>query len=178
MLFRSPSTPVCACLPGYAGDGRTCTPVDCGAPAAPTGGAVSYSSTTFGSTATVSCRSGWTLSGASTRTCQAAGTWSAGGGCTHPNQVWCACGGNYAVGDRVAARVDWVSFPNSAGKALDVGDLGTVVGGGSTGYPLLVLWDDFSGGNGVCGGALQCGQCTGSGSRRYWVLCNDVQPAP
>jgi len=66
----------CDCDPGYTGS--TCgSLVDCGAPpTAPADGSVSYTSTTFGATATYGCDSGHVLVGASTVTCQADGTWS------------------------------------------------------------------------------------------------------
>ena len=50
--------------------------VDCGTLTAPTNGTISFTTTTFGSTATYSCNTGYTLSGGSIRTCQSDGTWS------------------------------------------------------------------------------------------------------
>ena len=50
--------------------------VDCGTLAAPQNGQVTLTATTFMSTATYSCNSGYNLSGSGTRTCQASGTWS------------------------------------------------------------------------------------------------------
>jgi hypothetical protein len=171
--------PICTCSPGYTGNGFTCNPVDCGPLSNPTGGTVSLTGTTYLNTATTTCRSGWTLNGTATRTCEASGNWSTPGSwCTNPNQVWCACGGAYAAGDRVISVVSWVSFPNAAGQTIGLGRMGTVRGGGSTGYPLLVEWDNWYGGTGVCGGALQCGACTGTASSRYWVHCADVAIAP
>ena len=49
---------------------------DCGALMPPTDGSVEHPTTTFMSTATYSCNSGFTVEGDSTRTCQANGTWS------------------------------------------------------------------------------------------------------
>ena len=50
--------------------------VDCGSLSSPTNGQISVSSTTFGSTASYTCSSGYSLSGARVRTCQASGQWS------------------------------------------------------------------------------------------------------
>ena len=65
----------CDCLAGY--EGTNCDiPISCGPLSNPANGAVSYSTTTYGSTATYSCDTGYTLVGDATRTCQADGTWS------------------------------------------------------------------------------------------------------
>ena len=50
--------------------------VDCGTLAAPQNGEINLTATTFMSTATYNCNSGYILSGNETRTCQASGTWS------------------------------------------------------------------------------------------------------
>ena len=50
--------------------------VDCGTLTNPQNGNVTLTTTTFMSTATYSCNSGYTLSGNETRTCEASGTWS------------------------------------------------------------------------------------------------------
>ena len=51
--------------------------VDCGSLTDPTNGQVNTSSgTTFGSTATYTCDTGYTLSGSQTRTCGANGMWT------------------------------------------------------------------------------------------------------
>ncbi len=60
----------------WSGAAPTCTPVDCGSLSNPTHGAISAGSTTYGAMATYTCSSGYTVSGASMRTCQASGTWS------------------------------------------------------------------------------------------------------
>jgi len=54
----------------------TCTIVDCGALTDPANGSVSASPTTYGSTGTYTCQTGFGLVGTSPRTCQADGTWS------------------------------------------------------------------------------------------------------
>ncbi|MCB9603534.1 MAG: hypothetical protein H6724_07490 [Sandaracinus sp.] len=67
----------CTCDEGFSGDGTTaCAAVDCGALEAPTNGSVDAATTTFGSTATYDCGSGFTLAGDPTRTCEASGVWS------------------------------------------------------------------------------------------------------
>ena len=82
------------CNPGYSGGSEvltcgddenwspaaptlTCTIRDCMGLAAPTNGSVDMSGgTTFGETATYSCDSGYSLSGSTTRMCDATGSWS------------------------------------------------------------------------------------------------------
>jgi len=71
------ATRLCDETGNWADTEPTCTPVDCGAPAAPTSnGTVAAPTTTFGATATYSCSSDYFAIGATTRTCQADGTWS------------------------------------------------------------------------------------------------------
>ena len=51
--------------------------MDCGTLSNPANGQVSHTDgTTYGETATYSCNTGYNRVGGSTRTCQAAGTWS------------------------------------------------------------------------------------------------------
>ena len=54
----------------------TCVPVDCGPPGSPANGSVEMTTTTFLSTATFTCFSGFVRSGASTVICQSDGRWS------------------------------------------------------------------------------------------------------
>lgn len=54
----------------------TCQPVDCGSLAAPVNGSRSAGASTFGSTISFSCDSGYVRSGSASRTCQSDGTWS------------------------------------------------------------------------------------------------------
>ena len=50
--------------------------VDCGVLDNPANGRIDVSQTSFGTTATYSCNSGFVLVGKATRTCQANGKWS------------------------------------------------------------------------------------------------------
>ena len=50
--------------------------IDCGALDGPVNGDVSVSSTTYNSTATYSCNTGYTLTGDDMRTCMESGLWS------------------------------------------------------------------------------------------------------
>jgi hypothetical protein len=85
------STATYACNPGYnlsgtavhtcqadrtwSGTLPTCTVVDCGNPSIGFG-TYSPAATTYGSTVNVTCNDCYSISGATTRTCQANGTWS------------------------------------------------------------------------------------------------------
>jgi hypothetical protein len=60
----------------WSGAAPTCVVGTCASLAAPTNGSVSAPSLTYGSTATYSCNTGYVISGASSRSCQADGTWS------------------------------------------------------------------------------------------------------
>ena len=54
----------------------SCTVVDCNPLTAPANGLVDHPQTTFMSTATYSCDTGYVVEGQATRMCQADGTWS------------------------------------------------------------------------------------------------------
>jgi sugar lactone lactonase YvrE len=60
----------------WSGTAPTCAGVDCGPPGAPSNGSVSAPTTTYPSTATFSCSSGFSLSGLTSIACQSNGTWS------------------------------------------------------------------------------------------------------
>ncbi|HET7538646.1 MAG TPA: hypothetical protein VFK05_02205 [Polyangiaceae bacterium] len=60
----------------WTGTAPTCTIQDCGALTAPADGSVAAPTTTYGATATYSCKQGYGPSGSATRTCQADGKWS------------------------------------------------------------------------------------------------------
>ena len=70
------ATRTCQADNSWGGTAPTCVLVDCGGLSAPTNGKVSVPSTTYGSQATYSCDSGYTLSGSATTSCQASGAWS------------------------------------------------------------------------------------------------------
>jgi len=73
----SSNTPrTCQADKSWSGSDPTCTLVDCGALSAPTNGNVSVTTTTYGSTASYECATTFSLSGSSTRICQADGAWS------------------------------------------------------------------------------------------------------
>ncbi|XP_052279570.1 P-selectin-like isoform X6 [Dreissena polymorpha] len=56
-----------------------CEPVDCGYLMAPQHGNVSYTNTTYGSTATLSCQTGYILNGSNTSSCDSSGRWDSTG---------------------------------------------------------------------------------------------------
>jgi hypothetical protein len=60
----------------WSGTAPTCSPADCPTVTSPSNGFVGTTGTTFGATANYSCQTGYVLSGAASRTCQADGTWS------------------------------------------------------------------------------------------------------
>jgi hypothetical protein len=68
----------CVCKNGYTGNGKTCTPVSCDAPAIENGTVSTSSGNTFGSTATYRCSTGnqQTAGGSWTRICGANMQWS------------------------------------------------------------------------------------------------------
>lgn len=71
----SPSTRTCTSEGYWNNSVQTCKPVDCGPLSDPSDGTVSYSSTTYGSQAVYSCKSGLKMNGSSVRTCEADGNW-------------------------------------------------------------------------------------------------------
>jgi hypothetical protein len=70
------ATRTCQADGTWSGTPATCAVKDCGGLPAPTNGSVSAPTTTYGSTATYSCVTGYGPSGSATRTCQATGAWS------------------------------------------------------------------------------------------------------
>ncbi|XP_064387707.1 CUB and sushi domain-containing protein 1-like isoform X3 [Halichondria panicea] len=67
---------------GSWGTAPTCQPVPCGNPPTIPNGSRTFTGTTFGDTATYSCENGYQLSGSSTVTCQASGSWSTASTCS------------------------------------------------------------------------------------------------
>jgi hypothetical protein len=73
----SDSTPrTCQATKQWSGNAPTCPPVDCGALTPPLNGKVNVTATTYNSSATYSCDSGYNLSDTTPRTCQATKQWS------------------------------------------------------------------------------------------------------
>ena len=60
----------------FSGTQPTCGPVTCSGAVAPQNGTVSAASATYGNSVTYACNSGYTVSGGTSRTCQANGTFS------------------------------------------------------------------------------------------------------
>jgi CUB/sushi domain-containing protein len=60
----------------WSGITPACTVVDCGSPPDTANGSFTITGTTYNATATYTCKTGYSLSGFSMRTCQADGTWS------------------------------------------------------------------------------------------------------
>jgi hypothetical protein len=166
----------CTCNAGFTGDGTTCTPVTCPTLPAPANGTVTLTGTAVGSTATTTCRTGWTLQGTSPRTCQLDGTWSGTAGTCFrpPGDLWCVCNQVYSAGTRVRLVNThiWGALP-------PVGTLGTVIAGNSTQgeqFSLMVAFDGWTGGSGGLCDAINCGPCSSSGRNRTFVGCNVVEP--
>jgi Notch-like protein len=105
----------CDCT-GTGYTGTTCqTPVNCGGLGTITNGTISTSppsSTTFGTTATYACNTGYMLSGSATRTCQANATWSG----TAPTCVASSCGTHTDVVYRLTATFAIRNTPAGAGN--------------------------------------------------------------
>ena len=66
----------CQANGAWSGTVPLCNPVDCGPIASPDYGTVSVTLTTYGSTATYTCKTGYSSTDPLIRTCQADGTWS------------------------------------------------------------------------------------------------------
>jgi len=135
----------------WSGSAPSCDPVDCGALSSPANGNVSYAATTYGSTATYSCNSGYTLSGSPSRTCDGSGSWSGAA----PACVSMGCG-------RLSSPANGTVSASSTG----VGDFATYTC--DSGYQILgstrrVCQSDrqWSGAAPTCGMQLGCG-CGGT----------------
>jgi hypothetical protein len=116
----SGSSFTCNCA-GTGYGGTTCqTPVDCGSLGTIANGTISTSppaSTTFGTTATYACNSGFSLSGTATRTCQASAAWSG----TAPTCVVATCGSHTDVVYRLTATFAIRNTPFGAGNQTFTG---------------------------------------------------------
>ena len=80
------ATRTCQVTGVWSGSAAVCSPVDCGAPPTVTNGSRTFTSTTFSSTASYSCNSGYTRSGSGTLTCSAAGSWGTPPTCGDTNE--------------------------------------------------------------------------------------------
>lgn len=69
-------TATCGAAGSFGAASGTCVRRDCGSLSSPANGAVSFTTTTFESNASYTCNVGYTLTGATSRTCQADGNWS------------------------------------------------------------------------------------------------------
>ncbi len=94
---------------------------------------------------------------------------------TYGRLVDCACDTTWAVGDRVVAAVD---IYHDTTLMRPAGSLGTVVCGGLGNPPLLVAWDDWSGGHDGYGYCECPTSLAAAGNSGWWVECDDIFPAP
>jgi hypothetical protein len=85
-LTGSP-TRTCQLSGVWSGAAPGCAPVDCGAPPSTTNGTRAFTSTTYTSVASYACAEGYTLTGSTSSTCTATGTWT-----TAPTCVVVSCG--------------------------------------------------------------------------------------
>ena len=79
-------TRTCQATGSWSGSAAVCSPVDCGAPPTVTNGSRTFTSTTFPSTASYSCNSGYTRAGSATLTCGATGSWGTAPTCDDTNE--------------------------------------------------------------------------------------------
>ncbi len=75
-VLQGSPTRTCGSDGSWSATMPSCAPVDCGAPANPANGVAVAAVTTYGQSASYSCNTGWSLTGASSRTCQADRSWS------------------------------------------------------------------------------------------------------
>jgi hypothetical protein len=159
------------CGPGGAWDGAEPTCASCPALPTPANATVMTNGDTIGSTATYTCNTGFAPRGSRVRRCSAGAVWL-GDEPECRRTMPCACGGQFAVGDRVTAAV---AMPSGAGM-LAAASPGTVVAGSTGMLPLLVEWDGWPNGHDGNCPASSCPMCAPSGSSRWYVLCTDVAP--
>ena len=89
-LSSGSATRTCQASAAWSGSAAVCSPVDCGAPPTLTNGSRTFTWTTFSSTASYSCNSGYTRTGPATLTCGATGIWGTPPTCNDTNE--CAAG--------------------------------------------------------------------------------------
>lgn len=80
------ATRTCQASGSWSGSATVCSPVDCGAPPAVTNGSRTFTSTTFSSSASYTCNSGYTRSGSASLTCSASGSWGTAPTCNDTNE--------------------------------------------------------------------------------------------
>ncbi|XP_052280648.1 sushi, von Willebrand factor type A, EGF and pentraxin domain-containing protein 1-like isoform X2 [Dreissena polymorpha] len=78
-ILNGSNTSTCGKSGLWTSTGQTCSPVDCGHFYTLFNGSVSTTATTFGSIATITCHTGYSLNGSSTSTCASNGQWSSTG---------------------------------------------------------------------------------------------------
>ena len=92
------ATRICEVSGAWSGSAPVCSPVNCGAPPTLTNGSRTFTSTTYSSTASYSCNSGYTRAGSATLTCGATGSWGTEPTCEDTNECTsgsvCAATGN------------------------------------------------------------------------------------
>eukprot|EP00118_Oscarella_pearsei_P002855 m.11939 g.11939 ORF g.11939 m.11939 type:complete len:2352 (+) comp23692_c0_seq4:198-7253(+) len=70
------SSRICQQSGSWTGSATSCSRITCGSLSAPQNGAKTGTATTYGSVVKFTCKSGYTLSGSSSRSCLSSGTWS------------------------------------------------------------------------------------------------------
>ena len=115
-LSSGSATRTCEASGTWSGSPAVCSPVDCGAPPTVTNGSRTFSFTTYNSTASYTCNSGYTRLGPATLTCGATGSWgtvptcndtnectsgsvctATGNTCTNTTGSWqCSCAAGYS----------------------------------------------------------------------------------
>ena len=94
-LASGSATRTCQADGTFSGTQPTCGPVTCSGAVAPQNGSVSASSATFGNAVTYGCNSGYTVTGSTSRSCQANGTFAG----TAPTCAPVDCGAPTAPGN-------------------------------------------------------------------------------
>eukprot|EP00117_Sycon_ciliatum_P039828 scpid16353/ scgid29370/ CUB and sushi domain-containing protein 3; CUB and sushi multiple domains protein 3 len=118
-VLEGTETITCSASGAFSGVAPTCRAIDCGSLVNPDNGAVTVSSTTYGSSASYNCNNGYSLSGDVYRVCQANGQWS--GSAPACQLIDCGDPGNVADGVRTGQSTTYasaVSFVCNPGYTL------------------------------------------------------------